>query len=88
MAGIDDVNRHPVIHTWSYKLEDAACYDSNQENAESSSSLCTRFVIHSPQKCRKEPLEGELNYCALTRLAAEGRAGCMIKVFLEGLKCE
>ena len=20
MAGIDDVNRHPVIHTWSYKL--------------------------------------------------------------------
>jgi hypothetical protein len=19
-AGIDDVNRHPVIHTWSYKL--------------------------------------------------------------------
>ena len=24
MAGIDDVNRHPVIHTWSYRLEDAA----------------------------------------------------------------
>jgi transposase len=24
MAGIDDVNRHPVIHTWSYKLTDAA----------------------------------------------------------------
>ena len=20
MAGIADVNRHPVIHTWSYKL--------------------------------------------------------------------
>ncbi len=20
MAGIDDVNRYPVIHTWSYKL--------------------------------------------------------------------
>ena len=20
MAGIDDVNRHPIIHTWSYKL--------------------------------------------------------------------
>lgn len=20
VAGIDDVNRHPVIHTWSYKL--------------------------------------------------------------------
>jgi hypothetical protein len=34
MANIDDVNRHPVIHTWSYKLEDAACYDSNQENAD------------------------------------------------------
>ncbi|WP_354037763.1 transposase [Bradyrhizobium sp. S3.2.6] len=24
MAGIDDINRHPVIHTWSYKLADAA----------------------------------------------------------------
>jgi transposase len=24
MAGIDDVNRHPVIHTWSYKLAEAA----------------------------------------------------------------
>lgn len=23
MAGIDDVNRHPVVHTWSYKLADA-----------------------------------------------------------------
>jgi len=24
MAGIDDVNRHPVVHTWSYKLDEAA----------------------------------------------------------------
>jgi transposase len=24
MAGINDVNRHPVIHTWSYKLTEAA----------------------------------------------------------------
>ena len=24
MAGIDDVNRHPVIHTWSYKLAEGA----------------------------------------------------------------
>ena len=24
MAGIDDVNRHPIIHTWSYKLAEAA----------------------------------------------------------------
>lgn len=24
MAGIGDVNRHPVIHTWSYKLAEAA----------------------------------------------------------------
>lgn len=24
MAGIKDINRHPVIHTWSYKLADAA----------------------------------------------------------------
>src|SRR6202030_420680 len=24
MAAIDDVNRHPVVHTWSYKLAEAA----------------------------------------------------------------
>ncbi|MGO9397787.1 MAG: transposase, partial [Xanthobacteraceae bacterium] len=24
MAGIDDVNRHPVIHTWSHKLAEVA----------------------------------------------------------------
>jgi hypothetical protein len=24
MAAIDDINRHPVIHTWSYKLAEAA----------------------------------------------------------------
>ena len=24
MAGTDDVNRHPVIHTWSYKLAETA----------------------------------------------------------------
>jgi hypothetical protein len=24
MLGIEDVNRHPVIHTWSYKLAEAA----------------------------------------------------------------
>jgi hypothetical protein len=24
MAGIDDVNRHPVIRTWSYRLTEAA----------------------------------------------------------------
>jgi hypothetical protein len=24
IAGIDDVNRYPVIHTWSYKLAEAA----------------------------------------------------------------
>jgi transposase len=34
MAGIEDINRHPVIHTWSYKLAEAAWYDSNQENAD------------------------------------------------------
>jgi hypothetical protein len=24
MAGIEDVNRHPIIHTWSYRLAEAA----------------------------------------------------------------
>src|ERR1700737_3359951 len=32
MAGIDDVNRHPVIHTWSYKFAEAARYNQNQKN--------------------------------------------------------
>src|SRR6202040_2774613 len=34
MLGIKDVNRYPVIHTWSYKLAEAARYDSNQGNAD------------------------------------------------------
>src|SRR5436305_1741476 len=34
IAGIEDVNRYPVIHTWSYKLAEVASYDSNQENAD------------------------------------------------------
>jgi hypothetical protein len=29
MAAMDEFNRHPVVHTWSYKLDKAACYDSN-----------------------------------------------------------
>ena len=24
IAAIDEVNRHPVVHTWSYKLDNAA----------------------------------------------------------------
>jgi hypothetical protein len=35
MAGIDDVNRHPVIHTRSYKLAEVASYDSNHLAARS-----------------------------------------------------
>src|ERR1700739_887180 len=34
MLGIKDVNRHPVVHTWSYKLAEAASYDSNKGNAD------------------------------------------------------
>jgi hypothetical protein len=29
MAAMDEFNRHPVVHTWSYKLDQAACFDSN-----------------------------------------------------------
>ena len=36
MAGIDDVNRHPVIHTWSYKLAEAACFDQATKQSGSS----------------------------------------------------
>jgi hypothetical protein len=24
MAAIDDINQHPVIHTWTYRLNEAA----------------------------------------------------------------
>ena len=34
MLGIKDVNRHPVVHTWSDKLAEAASYDSNQGKAD------------------------------------------------------
>jgi hypothetical protein len=29
MAAMDEFNRYPVVHTWSYKLDQAAGYDSN-----------------------------------------------------------
>jgi hypothetical protein len=46
-------NRYPVIHTWSYKLAEAACYDSNQENAD--------LVVEarrSPAESAQKPLYG------------------------------
>ena len=39
MAGIDDVNRHPVIHTWSYKLAEAAGDDFNHGNADLATAM-------------------------------------------------
>jgi DDE superfamily endonuclease len=32
MAAVDHFNQDPVVHTWSYKLDQAARYDSNFEN--------------------------------------------------------
>jgi hypothetical protein len=32
IAGIEDINRHRTIHTWSYKLAEVDWYDSNLEN--------------------------------------------------------
>jgi hypothetical protein len=29
MAAMDFFNRDPVVHTWTYKLDKAAYYDSN-----------------------------------------------------------
>ena len=29
MAAMDEFNRNPVVHTWSYKLDRAAVYDLN-----------------------------------------------------------
>jgi hypothetical protein len=29
IAAIDFFNRDPVVHTWTYKLDNAAWYDSN-----------------------------------------------------------
>jgi hypothetical protein len=33
MAAMDYFNQEPVVHTWAYKLDKAARYDSNFENA-------------------------------------------------------
>jgi len=43
MLGIKDVNRHPVVHTASYKLAEAAQYDSNQGNAELASTTLADY---------------------------------------------
>lgn len=32
LATIDDINRQPVVHTWSYQLDRAARYDSDLGN--------------------------------------------------------
>jgi transposase len=32
LAAMDHFNQHPVLHTWTYKLDKAARYDSNFEN--------------------------------------------------------
>jgi hypothetical protein len=32
MAAIDHINRHPVVHTWTYKLDLAARHDSIHGN--------------------------------------------------------
>jgi hypothetical protein len=33
LAAIDGINQQPIVHTWSYKLANAARYDSNYGNA-------------------------------------------------------
>jgi hypothetical protein len=63
MAGIKDINRHPVIHTWSYKLAEAARYDSNHGNAElgrgpsdrSGMSTSSGFPIANKGRFRRFP---------------------------------
>jgi len=42
MAGIDDVQSPSRLHTWSYKRAEAACYDSNHENADLGATLTTK----------------------------------------------
>ena len=48
MAGIDDVNRHPVIHTWSYKLAEGHLNDSNHGNADLVGSSWRTSLTNSP----------------------------------------
>ena len=47
MAGIDDVNRHPVIHARSTSFAEAAWrYDSNHGNADLDSLLYQRLGVY------------------------------------------
>jgi hypothetical protein len=47
MAAVDYFNDDPVVHTWTYKLDKAASYDSNFENAE----LVGRFSQIEGYRC-------------------------------------
>ena len=59
MLGIKDVNRHPIVHTWSYKLAEAAQYDSNQGNADLVRKIgFQRFKLHWFGAGRKWPRFG------------------------------
>jgi hypothetical protein len=72
MLGIKDVNRHPVIHTWSYKLAEAAWYDSNQGNPD-----LVALDLEAGRLVRPfgDAVNCELAYYLIHRPRAEGDLG-------------
>ena len=73
MAGIDDVNRHPVIHTWSYKLAEAADMISNHGNAD---LVLSRGGFCPKDRRQAEGLlelhrEMEVGYCRLVMISTD-----------------
>jgi hypothetical protein len=57
MANMDFFNQEPVVHTWTYKLDKAACYDSDFGNARLVAGLARQrqLLRVAPGAMRLEP---------------------------------
>jgi hypothetical protein len=50
MAAMDEFNQHPVVHTWSYKLDQAAGY--NRSKRSWTGVLWNKSALHWPMVTR------------------------------------
>jgi len=56
VAAMDDINQHPVVHTWSYKLDMGLHdYDSNHENAELAGRISTGQTLSHGDRQLSQP---------------------------------
>jgi hypothetical protein len=67
MAGIDHVNRYPVVHTWSYRLADAPRYDSDCDGTFHRGCAILRTLLYSAAGLRtsgRRPGAGGTTSCS------------------------